>query len=1134
MLRNNKRLIVHLLILFCLSLLPFFWLKNGQAVLGHDAGFPLSPWEHFLDRLLVWSHRFGLGNDQTTEVGGFFIHGFEGVVAWLGFSLTRVQQITFTTYFFGFGVSMYVLARELFPDRKKYLPLFAGMFYMYNHFILQAWFIVERTKFTLYIALPLLIALMIRVTNKKTHPIVGGVLAALVIFFLNGGGFFPLFGAIIITIPFLLVCLLIFDDHRRDLFIRLTKFVVTWGIGALFICAFWIVPYIRFIFTSYSTEVGAAGGFTGVVAWITSISEHTSFYNLFRLQGIPEWFANPRHPYAETFLTNTFLRIISYIIPLLAFGGYFVSKDKKEKKIIIILIGLALYSMLFVAGSHPPFGFIYLWLVQHIPGFIAFRTPFYKFAPALWLAYSLLLAYSISYLIDDRIKNQIAKIIGIIAFVTILGIYNYPLIIGNFFDYEVNHKTTRVTVPEYVYEYGKWANSKDFPYKRLLLLPGQNPDTRFEAYTWGYWSLAQLQGLLDNQSYIGNSLYKAASEEVFIKNLYDLMEKGDPSWVEQAEYLFVDAVLLRKDFDYKLENSPTVSPFDLEKFLDNDPRFKKTKVIGEWSVYELQKHPQSFAFKDYYYEIQSQDKEKFFEPATLPGIQLDSRTIFLDQNLPELQERRKGIVYIPWCVHCLLENRRVYEIDHNQIVTAGSLFYEAQLEKDRKKLEAEKKPDKKLDLAARTSLKRLFQLQSQFFRKADVKERVIGLQELIHSLKTEQDLLDKYYQSFHTYSFANNAFLEVLYENTDQMFSELQVPMQEINQESEAALYMEIQQRLSDIKKKITNRIWYSESNTSKKYFLEVSDPGTYELFIKKPTSNAFSELKVDRSEIKVHNNNVAYPVQIATSDNSQWAKLTDIQLNNGINRIEVNEPLAQAPIGNGSATLSFSNEHKCTEMPMGYLDRNTYILNFKAHSLKNLEDFYIFVDQTGTTMPLLPYRGIKFNMEGEKTSYLDFKHLVLIPENYTIKFCRLTNDPITPHTIQIDSMHIERISVPVIALLKKNISPLQEPTQLTIQSHMKNKTAYDLTMSGTGKSLLMFDQRYDDGWQFSKNSIITKHLRLHGYANGWIVSKTDKGDTNMQLTYIGQKLFIIGWIISLSTFVTFIIGLGYFYLKKK
>lgn len=1132
MLQKNKRLIAHLLILLVFSLLPFLWLQSGQAILGHDAGFPLSPWEHFLDRLHVWSHRFGLGNDQTTEIGGFFIHGFEGIVAKLGFSLTQVQQITFSAYFFGFGTAMYFLAREIFPKREKYLPLIASLFYMLNHFILQAWFIVERTKFTLYIALPIALAIIIRVTKQKTHPVVAGIWASLLIFFLNGGGFFPLYGAILIVVPFMMISLVLFSEEKLKTFLRLLSFTGVWFFGTLLLSSFWLAPYFRFIVTSYAQEVSVAGGVAGVVAWVTTISENASFFNLFRLQGIPEWYANPLHPYAEPFLNNLLLILVSYALGILAFGSFLVAKGK-EKKWVIMLIGLTLFSMFFVGGSHPPFGFIYVWLIQNIPGFIAFRTPFYKFAPALWLAYALLIAYTVSF-IATRYKKRINPLIVVGGFTAILCIYNYPFFLGNFFDYEVDQKTTKVSVPDYVFDYAEWANSDEFPYKRLLLLPGQNPDTRFEAYTWGYWSLAQIQGLLNNQSYIGNSLYKADTEEVFLKNLFDLVDKGDPSWVDQAQYLFVDAVLLRKDFDYKLENSPTTDPNVLEKFLDEDPRFTKDKEFGEWIIYRLQDNPQSFAIRDYYYEVLANDKKLFFEATSVPGVKLDPKTIFVEENIPELSTRKKGTVYIPGCVHCLLGQARVYPVDREQIVTAGSVFYETQVKRDDKELESITDPTQKVEVSARQSLKRLYQLQNQFYRKDTFENRMIGWETLNTALERQSIYLNEYFDSLETYGIDQNRFIEILSENMDFMQIELDIPKQQIDQEDEAAMYFQTEKLIAQIRGKINEKLWYTEDNIAKRYFFESPISGSYEVFIKKNTSNGFINSDADRSTFKVINNSQESPLTISENGDSPWAKLADIQLEEGVNRLEIHEPIVRTLLGNnGTTTLNFAEDNRCNELDLPALERNSYILNFEAESERDIEDLYIFIDVKGTDHPLLPFRGNKFNIEGQKTSYLNTIKLVAHPNDYTLKFCRLSNNPIDAHTVELSEMYIERISEPIVALFKKETS-VDSPSQISISSEKKTQTAYDVTISGTGKSLVMFDQRFDPGWQFSDNTILSEHQRLHGYANGWVVEKDSNEDITLSLKYVGQRLHTIGWVISLTTLTIFILGLGMYYLKKK
>jgi hypothetical protein len=65
MAKFNKAFFAQIVVIGAISLLPFLWLQGGSVIVGHDAGTPISPSAHFQDRLQAWTHRYGLGANQT-------------------------------------------------------------------------------------------------------------------------------------------------------------------------------------------------------------------------------------------------------------------------------------------------------------------------------------------------------------------------------------------------------------------------------------------------------------------------------------------------------------------------------------------------------------------------------------------------------------------------------------------------------------------------------------------------------------------------------------------------------------------------------------------------------------------------------------------------------------------------------------------------------------------------------------------------------------------------------------------------------------------------------------------------------------------------------------------------------------
>src|SRR3989338_7675803 len=142
----KRRIFFDLALILILGLIPLLWFSDGTIILGHDAGLTLNPVENFVDRLYVWTQRFGIGTDQSFALlGAFLIHGIEAFLAWIGFSLPVQQKIQFIFWFVLPGLAMYFLVYKLWHERR-YLPVVAAIIYMINYYLIQAWFIAERTK----------------------------------------------------------------------------------------------------------------------------------------------------------------------------------------------------------------------------------------------------------------------------------------------------------------------------------------------------------------------------------------------------------------------------------------------------------------------------------------------------------------------------------------------------------------------------------------------------------------------------------------------------------------------------------------------------------------------------------------------------------------------------------------------------------------------------------------------------------------------------------------------------------------------------------------------------------------------------------------------------------------------------
>jgi hypothetical protein len=116
----------------------------------------------------------------------------------------------------------------------------------------------------------------------------------------------------------------------------------------------------------------------------------------------------------------SFMRSEFLVFPVLAYSSLlFLNSKLKIQRIILFFALLGLISAFLAKGTQEPFGGIYIWLFQHIPGFSLFRDST-KFYMLIALSYSILVPFSLWKISEKAlvVKNKILyKNLIIISFI---------------------------------------------------------------------------------------------------------------------------------------------------------------------------------------------------------------------------------------------------------------------------------------------------------------------------------------------------------------------------------------------------------------------------------------------------------------------------------------------------------------------------------------------------------------------------------------------------------------------------------------------------------------------------------------------------------------------------------------------
>lgn len=1164
----KKRLYIDLLVIFLLSLLPLLWLPDGKLLLGHDAGIPFDPVTHFLDRLSVWSQRIGIGSDQSYGLlGAIFIHGIEAFLIWIGFSIEAQQRIQFIIWLGLPALTMYFMGRKLFPS-KKYLPIIASLIYMLNFYLIQAWFVAERPKFSIYAALPLVFYFAVSYILSKMSFKKSVILTGITLGILNAGGSIPLYGGMILVLVTVFTYINLIQFDREIL-----KRTVLYSIGAVslyvLLNAYWIFSYVYYLFGFYGRDLGLAGGPEGALGWAAYLSKGANFINIFRGQGVPEWYLNPYHAYAENFLSNPILIIASFFFPLAAFAALFLVREKREKFFIYLFALITFIALIFTSGPQSQFGLIFEVMMKYIPGFAIFRSAFYKFGYAFWFSYAILIGFSLDILLSklEKLKGGVVAGLILVGFIVAYLFYHYPVLNGSFLDY--SHEpgkelSTRIRVPQYIFDFGKWVNNQNF-IKRFLVVP-EVSETGYIAYDWGYWSMAPINSLMAKTSIVQNTFLIPQSERFLMRQMYSALLRRDiKSFMDFADVFAIDSIVVHEDFDWKNKSWGTTDPSTYEKILDSDPNFKLVQIFGRWKVYDIVPRNKSL-------RVTATNKLSFLHGelnniASFPYFDPKSPLFMaaLDQKNSSYFINEATDVFLgPECIDCELKGVGLGFNYYNPVILPGSFLYplityrEEQVKKrandfnsllnyyltvsDRRIVEAKWMVDSKQKLNHIQGVLDRYLVSLNDIKTLVEKENwgILGKEENIAAHTIAEHLLQQ------------ATLAETIYDN----------PL--LNIEHRGTLGKAYEEVLT-LEKLARNREWATKSTVDKKYIFDLPKIDTYGLYVKKGSlSNPL--FNTENATISLSENNQMREIN-PKSTIGDWLYYGDItpgstKLRMGIkdttvkNLFESVSPVMPPdPTGisfdNGVYSLTTDSRDKCLSFPIkGVHDQDTlYLVTFKYRNLTDKKDLGFFISKKGEVSPKI---RVKEDVLPNNRTWTDFRQPIFVKNiDLNVVFCNGfqtlrevygqagPEEQLLPGqtVIQIQDIVLNKVSFPNVVLYLKRKETTQE--EFVLDFKKKDTVSYSINTKKTNQpTTLIMRESYGKYWQACRDtkgclSYDDKaHFASAGFTNGWYLK--DGLDGQITLFYFPQRMYEIGAYLTFATIVLLLVGICWNIYQKK
>ena len=311
------------------------------------------------------------------------------------------------------------------------------------------------------------------------------------------------------------------------------------------------------------------------------------------------------------YASNPILIFLSFLILLITLIPLLSSEKIIKKYYVIFFFCLLIFSIFLSKGIHPPFGYLYLWLVDNFPLFWVQRAPWQKFGLLLSMSLSVLFGLgigSISNLLSDVcskakkfifFKRLVCLFIPLLLTLILSVLYNWKFVTGAMYSngagesrlgyHERLNLGFHVKYPDYVYSIREYINKQD-DYFRIFFLP----DATSSVYLWGYAGSTDITFGLLNKGLIYRSYGEGLLPPNTLEGMQDLLGRklladSGPGAAKLLGKWGVKYIVLRNDYwDAFYGSNQSKKPELIAKKLQMlEPGIRLEKSFGEWDLYRI-------------------------------------------------------------------------------------------------------------------------------------------------------------------------------------------------------------------------------------------------------------------------------------------------------------------------------------------------------------------------------------------------------------------------------------------------------------------------------------------------------------------------------------------------------------------
>ncbi len=1113
------------------------WLPAGYTLGGHDSGLALNAKDFLFSRLYAWRPQ-GFGQDNSPHFGSLIIHSIDYLTGFLSGELYAGNRLN---VFFWFSVligSSFLFAYKLKDTLGKFSPFLFPVFIAVNFYILQSVFILERAKYSIFAASILFLLITTKIVDGKIRPLLGAILASLVLFLFNSGSWLgiPLYGGFIVLVLSYLFSELLWGIKEKSLskFWRLILFLVLTIIGFIILNGYSILPYLStFVSQDYSGLV-SSGVISQNKEWLRALSQASSFLNFFRLQGIPDWYSgaygiNSTNSFADIYLSNKYLIAASFIFPVVSFSSLLLAKTREQKKLISMLGISVLVSMFFMAGSHKPLGFIYELIFDYFPGFAIFRSPYFKFGSAFYIGISGMMAFTISNLIERselkfKIKNIFSGFVISLLLVALWLFYHHIVFSPEkIFGWQTGY-STKLTTPQYAEDLRDWVIKNNLGDGRILLVPPLNDNWKNDAYMWGYWSLTTLPEDLGIPNILSNDPRLSNQEREWVSRLYEMIiNKNEGEVVNLSSRLGVEYLLLRKDVLADASWSSAQMPGGFESAINSFREIVPIETFGEWTLYRINVNSNKFLVGNSLTLVSERQEYLARELVANEFAFISSQ----GRNLTPFVSEKLSVIE---CESCLLERKPSIDSLPKVRILPNSLLYYFKARREKALLNAAVTDRSKIDVYLGVILTRAGEIKTMLDFNIDEKDIVSSLQVTTAYAESLNKLLKDFPDGRINYFLARRILdfitpVEISFKKyvSTQSFNEKGGTLR---QEIYSLLWQIYSIRKTYASLSITPDIL----EMKKTYYPVFEEPGEYDLFIKVSSLsrtatgdylNPFSVvLNKDNTEtilpLEEENGNwLRYKLDIK----STGAAVLDLIFRSNRNLLtNIKTSLEPLPTDERACyvgNIAYFNPLSKYLVTVSASEKNQYLKLFIKEGINIPGSNFLRGENEAEIYPILAYEPFRYLYY--PAGYAKEPKIYLCSGNKELP--------------KIDGMEVREIISPLVVVSKeKEVDQSKLPE---IKFEKINPTKYIVSVKDAqAPFILLFKEHYNQFWEITPESEGDEHFMADGFANGWKISKT--GSYDLVVEYQIQKLFYIGLGISFVGLLGASVYLGYKILWRK